>query len=214
MVMDLMLGGELFYRICNDYPMGYSEKTSSEVAKKIFLALSYLHSQGVIHRDLKPENLLYATKAEDSDIKISDFGLAKICKEDVVVKTACGSPNYVAPEVLQHKKEGYSYPVDVWSAGVIIYVLLCGFCPFYDDNKAKLFKLINSGTYSFPSPHWDYISDSAKDLISHLLDVDFTTRYTPEQALQHEWIQNNTSESVIPNINENWNTFRSQLGRD
>eukprot|EP00996_Jenningsia_fusiforme_P001609 NODE_2480_length_1192_cov_44.960630_g2263_i0.p1 GENE.NODE_2480_length_1192_cov_44.960630_g2263_i0~~NODE_2480_length_1192_cov_44.960630_g2263_i0.p1 ORF type:complete len:347 (+),score=61.74 NODE_2480_length_1192_cov_44.960630_g2263_i0:77-1042(+) len=211
LIMDLMLGGELFERICKQYPMGYSELTSSEVLKKIVEGVAYLHSKGIIHRDLKPENLLYASPDDDADIRISDFGLAKIYREDVVVKTACGSPNYVAPEVLLNQG-GYGFAVDMWSVGVILYVLLCGFCPFHHQNTASLFKLIGSGTFSFPSPYWDHISDGVKDLISHLLEVDPTKRYTPQQVLEHPWVRENTSVQNIPNIVQQWNTFRSQRG--
>jgi calcium/calmodulin-dependent protein kinase I len=211
MVMDLMVGGELFERICNDYPMGYSEKTSAQIISKVVEAIQYLHEKGVIHRDLKPENLLYASPDDDSDIRITDFGLAKIYKGDVVVKTACGSPNYVAPEVLLNRAEGYTCGVDMWSIGVILYVLLCGFCPFYDENTAALFNLITSGSYSFPSPYWDHISDQAKDLITHLLEVDPKKRYTPTQVLAHPWIKT-AQDDKIPNIAQHWTAFKSKRG--
>jgi|Transcript_49473 calcium/calmodulin-dependent protein kinase I len=212
MVMDLMMGGELFDRICNDYPMGYSEKTSSIIMKKVLSAIEYLHGKGVIHRDLKPENLLYARPDDDTDIRITDFGLAKIYRGDIVVKTACGSPNYVAPEVLLSHQEGYSFAVDMWSLGVILYVLLCGFCPFFDENTATLFNLITSGSYSFPSPYWDHISNSAKDLITHLLEVDPTKRLSATECLQHSWIENNAMEKNIPNITQHWVAFKAKRG--
>lgn len=212
MVMDLMMCGELFDRICNDYPMGYSEKTSSLIIKKVVSAVEYLHSKGVIHRDLKPENLLYASQDDDSDIRITDFGLAKIYKADIVVKTACGSPNYVAPEVLLNHQEGYSFAVDMWSIGVILYVLLCGFCPFFDENTAALFNLITSGSYSFPNPYWDHISDSAKDLITNLLETDPKKRFTPRQVLEHPWVVDNTLDENIPNITQHWTDFKTKRG--
>lgn len=211
MIMDLMMGGELFDRVCNDYPMGYSEKTSSQIIQKLVEAIEYLHGKGVIHRDLKPENLLYARPDDDSDIRITDFGLAKIYKGDMVVKTACGSPNYVAPEVLLNHPEGYNFAVDMWSIGVILYVLLCGFCPFYDENTAALFNLITSGSYSFPSPYWDHISASAKDLITHLLDVDPKKRFTPAQVLAHPWVSS-AHDTKIPNIAQHWTAFKSKRG--
>eukprot|EP00906_Rhabdomonas_costata_P005735 RCo008528 len=212
LIMDLMMGGELFDRICTDYPMGYSEKTSSQIVKKILEAVEYLHSKGVIHRDLKPENLLYARPDDDSDVRLSDFGLAKIYKGDIVVKTACGSPNYVAPEVLIDLQEGYNFSVDMWSIGVILYVLLCGFCPFFADNTPALFNLITTGSYSFPSPYWDHISDGAKDLIRHLLDINCKTRYTPRQALDHHWIRENSIVNPIPNIADYWRDNRGRRG--
>jgi calcium/calmodulin-dependent protein kinase I len=170
LVMELLTGGELFDRIVNKYPNGYSEKTASILIKKIVSSIQYLHKLGVVHRDLKPENLLYASEDNDSDIKITDFGLAKIANGEVMLKTACGTPNYVAPEVLLN--HGYDSSVDMWSIGVILYILLCGFPPFYSENTPELFDQIINGVYDFPSPYWDNISNSAKSLIQGLLQVD------------------------------------------
>jgi calcium/calmodulin-dependent protein kinase I len=214
LIMELMNGGELFDRICNDFPNGYSEKQSSVLIKKIIEAVKYLHDKGIIHRDLKPENLLFSSPDKyDAEIKISDFGLAKIWSGDMLVKTACGSPNYVAPEVLLNDMHGYSFACDMWSVGVVLYVLLCGFCPFFDECTPALFASITSGNYSFPSPPWDSISEDAKDLVRRLLLVDPNKRYTPEQALNHQWIVNNTMDQTIPDITENLknlNVGRSQ----
>lgn len=204
LLMELMTGGELFDRICNDFPNGYSEKQSAVLIKKIIKAVKYLHEKGIIHRDLKPENLLFSTPDRDSaEIKISDFGLAKIWSGDMLVKTACGSPNYVAPEVLLNEKQGYDFACDMWSVGVILYVLLCGFCPFFDECTPALFASITSGNYSFPSPYWDHISEDAKDLVRHLLVVDPKRRFTPDQALEHRWLVNQQSDTVIPSISTN-----------
>ena len=160
LIMEIMTGGELFDKICNDYPNGYSEKQASELTRQIIEAVRYLHGKGIIHRDLKPENLLFASPDDKAaQIKISDFGLAKIWSGDTLARTACGSPNYVAPEVLLNEMRGYTFVVDMWSVGVIVYVLLCGFCPFFDENTPALFKAITRGVYSFPSPYWDGISD-------------------------------------------------------
>mmetsp|Transcript_128559 Transcript_128559/g.222072 ORF Transcript_128559/g.222072 Transcript_128559/m.222072 type:complete len:333 (-) Transcript_128559:560-1558(-) len=211
LVIELMNDGELFDRICNDFPNGYSEKESSILIKKCLEAVQYLHSLGIIHRDLKPENLLFSSSGagDVSEIKISDFGLAKIWTGDMLVKTACGSPNYVAPEVLLNQMHGYNFACDMWSLGVILYVLLCGFCPFFDECTPALFASITSGTYSFPSPYWDNISEDAKDLVRKMLVVDPMTRYTPEQALAHPWIVNNTRTDPIPNIRENLRTNKA-----
>lgn len=121
LVMELLTGGELFDRIVNKYPNGYSERVASNLVKKIVESIAYLHKLGIVHRDLKPENLLYATEDDDSEIKITDFGLAKIASGEVMLKTACGTPNYVAPEVLLN--QGYDASVDMWSIGVILYIL-------------------------------------------------------------------------------------------
>eukprot|EP01007_Sphenomonas_quadrangularis_P000961 NODE_182_length_1900_cov_85.023231_g137_i0.p1 GENE.NODE_182_length_1900_cov_85.023231_g137_i0~~NODE_182_length_1900_cov_85.023231_g137_i0.p1 ORF type:complete len:331 (+),score=59.30 NODE_182_length_1900_cov_85.023231_g137_i0:60-1052(+) len=214
LVMELMTGGEFFDRICNVFPNGYSEQQSSELIRKIIEAVAYLHARGIIHRDLKPENLLFSNPdKDDNSIKISDFGLAKIWSGDMLVKTACGSPNYVAPEVLTNDMKGYSFACDMWSVGVILYVLLCGFCPFYDENTPALFQAIIAGSYSFPSPYWDPISDDAKDLIQRLLVTDPKKRLTPQQALEHPWIHCNTKGEAIPNIVDNMRKFATNRSR-
>ncbi|XP_016100808.1 calcium/calmodulin-dependent protein kinase type 1-like [Sinocyclocheilus grahami] len=145
---------------------------------------------------------------EDSNIMISDFGLSKIEDSGSVMSTACGTPGYVAPEVLAQKP--YSKAVDCWSIGVISYILLCGYPPFYDENDAKLFEQILKAEYEFDSPYWDDISDSAKDFISHLMEKEPSLRYTCEQALQHPWISGDTAldrnihESVSAQIKKNF----------
>ena len=211
LVIELMNDGELFDRICNYFPNGYSEQESSILIKKCLEAVQYLHSMDIIHRDLKPENLLFSSTGagELSEIKISDFGLAKIWTGDMLVKTACGSPNYVAPEVLLNQMHGYDYACDMWSLGAILYVLLCGFCPFADECTPALFASITSGKYTFPSPYWDNISDDAKDLVKKMLVVDPITRYTPAQALVHPWIVANTRTDPIPNITEHLRTNKA-----
>jgi len=150
--------------------------------------------KGIIHRDLKPENLLYASPEEDAEIKLADFGLSKIVgidEESSVTNTTCGTPGYVAPEVLRMK--GYDRSVDMWSIGVILYILLCGFPPFYEDNTAKLFQTIMEGKFEFPDPEWTNISDSAKDLIKRMLTVDPKKRITADDALEHPWIIGHTA---------------------
>nr|XP_027199848.1 calcium/calmodulin-dependent protein kinase type 1-like [Dermatophagoides pteronyssinus] len=191
LVMELVTGGELFDRIVEKG--SYTEKDASLLIKQILEAVDYMHSQGVVHRDLKPENLLYYSQSEDSKIMISDFGLSKM-EESGVMATACGTPGYVAPEVLAQKPYGKS--VDVWSIGVIAYILLCGYPPFYDENDANLFAQILKGDFEFDSPYWDDISDSAKDFIRHLICVDVSKRYTCKDALLHPWISGNTASEI------------------
>ncbi len=170
-------------------------------------ATDYIHDQGVVHRDLKPENLLFYNPHEDSKIMISDFGLSKM-EGTGDMDTACGTPGYVAPEVLKQKP--YGKAVDVWSIGVITYILLCGYPPFYDESDSVLFQQIMSGHYEFDSPYWDEISDSAKDFISHLMKVDHRQRYTCQQAIAHPWISGNTAldknihDSVSEQIKKNF----------
>lgn len=151
---------------------------------------------------MKPENLLLSDPTDTAEVKVADFGLAKILGgEGQMMFTTCGTPGYVAPEVLKNK--GYDRQVDVWSVGVITYILLCGFPPFYEENTALLFEQIMRGQYDFPEPYWDSISaqvcqcsffcasffQKAKDLIQHLLVVDPKKRYTTQQALQHPWFK-------------------------
>jgi len=186
MVLELLTGGELFDRIVSKG--SYSEKEASDVIRSVTSAISYLHSIGIVHRDLKPENLIYQNERSDSPIKITDFGLAKFRggKGQQYMTTACGTPGYVAPEVL--KNEPYGKEVDMWSLGVILYILLCGFPPFYHESTQQLYKQIKRGEYDFPEPYWTNISDSAKDLVRGLLTVDPKKRLTGEQVLKHPWV--------------------------
>ncbi|XP_063703604.1 calcium/calmodulin-dependent protein kinase type 1 isoform X2 [Culicoides brevitarsis] len=190
LVMELVTGGELFDRIVKKG--SYTEKDAADLIRQVLQAVAYMHEQGVVHRDLKPENLLYYSEAADSKIMISDFGLSKM-EDSGIMSTACGTPGYVAPEVLAQKP--YGKPVDVWSIGVISYILLCGYPPFYDENDANLFAQILKGEYEFDSPYWDDISDSAKDFIQHLMCVNVEKRYTCKQALAHPWISGNAASS-------------------
>ncbi|XP_063811401.1 calcium/calmodulin-dependent protein kinase type 1G [Pseudophryne corroboree] len=188
LVMQLVSGGELFDRILERGV--YTEKDASNVILQVLSAVKYLHDNGIVHRDLKPENLLYLTPDENAKIMITDFGLSKM-EETGIMSTACGTPGYVAPEVLAQKP--YSKAVDCWSIGVITYILLCGYPPFYEETESRLFEKIREGTYEFESPFWDDISKSAKDFISRLLEKDPRKRYNCEDALQHPWIAGNTA---------------------
>ncbi|CAG9538833.1 unnamed protein product [Cercopithifilaria johnstoni] len=188
LVMELVTGGELFDRIVAKG--SFTERDASVLMQQVLEAAAFMHENGVVHRDLKPENLLFYDQTEDSKIMISDFGLSKIEESDVMA-TACGTPGYVAPEVLQQKP--YGKAVDIWSIGVITYILLCGYPPFYDENDANLFAQIIRGDYEFDSPYWDEISESAKDFITHLMCCDPEQRYTCHQALSHPWISGNTA---------------------
>lgn len=188
LIIELVTGGELFDRIVEKG--SYTEKDASDLIRQVLEAVDYMHDQGVVHRDLKPENLLYYSPDEDSKIMISDFGLSKM-EDSGIMATACGTPGYVAPEVLAQKP--YGKAVDVWSIGVIAYILLCGYPPFYDENDANLFAQILKGEFEFDSPYWDEISESAKDFIRQLMCVDVEKRYTCKQALGHPWISGNAA---------------------
>jgi len=183
LVMELVTGGELFDKIVEKGQ--YTEKEASAIVGKILSAVDYLHDNGIAHRDLKPENLLLRS-LNDTDVMISDFGLSKIVGEDKMMATACGTPYYVAPEVLQ--ASGYDKDVDLWSIGVISYLLLCGFPPFYGESLPEVFEQIMKADYDFPDPYWSEVSKDAKDFISKLLVVDPKKRLTAKSAMKHNWI--------------------------
>jgi calcium/calmodulin-dependent protein kinase I len=184
MVMEVCAGGELFDRIVEkDH---YSEMEAITAIKQVATALAYCHEKNIVHRDLKPENLLYSDHTDQATLKLADFGLAKLLDAETMLHTQCGTPGYVAPEIV--KNDPYGTQVDMWSLGVISYILLCGFPPFYDDNNQKLFKAIKSGKYEYPSPFWDDVTDLAKDLIDKLLVLDPNDRYTAKQVLEHPFI--------------------------
>jgi len=185
--MELVTGGELFDQIVSKGT--YSETDAALIIKQILEAVEYMHQNGIAHRDLKPENLL-VTGPTNNIIKVSDFGLSKDYGADSL-KTACGTPDYVAPEVL--KGGHYDNTVDIWSIGVISYILLCGFPPFYGNDDQEIFNKILKADYVFPSPDWDTISDDAKEFISAILILDYTSRPSAEQCLGAPWIANNCS---------------------
>ncbi|XP_018601304.1 calcium/calmodulin-dependent protein kinase type IV [Scleropages formosus] len=185
LILELVTGGELFDRIVErGY---YSERDAAHVIKQILEAVAYLHENGVVHRDLKPENLLYADLSLDAPLKIADFGLSKIIDEQVAMKTVCGTPGYCAPEILRGNT--YGPEVDMWSVGVILYILLCGFEPFFDPRGDQyMYSRILNCDYEFVSPWWDEVSLNAKDLVSKLIVQDPHKRLTVQQALQHPWV--------------------------
>ncbi|XP_037677025.1 calcium/calmodulin-dependent protein kinase type 1B isoform X3 [Choloepus didactylus] len=189
LAMELVTGGELFDRIMERG--SYTEKDASHLVGQVLGAVSYLHSLGIVHRDLKPENLLYATPFEDSKIMVSDFGLSKI-----------QAGNMLAPELLEQKP--YGKAVDMWALGVISYILLCGYPPFYDESDPELFSQILRASYEFDSPFWDDISESAKDFIRHLLERDPQKRFTCQQALQHLWISGDAAfdKDILGSVSE------------
>lgn len=193
LMVELCNGGELFDRIAQKEK--YGEEEAADVICQVAEALKYLHDHNIVHRDLKPENLIYSEN-DGNTLKLTDFGLAKYIDQDTasnMMETACGTPSYVAPEVIQTSPM-YGPKVDMWSLGVIAYILLCGFQPFYaeDDNLMALFQSIKAAEYEFLSPYWDEVSDSAKDLISKLLVVDPEERYSAEEVLAHPWICDKT----------------------
>eukprot|EP00565_Helicotheca_tamesis_P003138 CAMPEP_0185724196 /NCGR_PEP_ID=MMETSP1171-20130828/743_1 /TAXON_ID=374046 /ORGANISM="Helicotheca tamensis, Strain CCMP826" /LENGTH=351 /DNA_ID=CAMNT_0028391995 /DNA_START=144 /DNA_END=1199 /DNA_ORIENTATION=+ len=185
LVTEQMKGGELFDRIvAKSY---YNEKEARDVCKILFEALQYCHRQKVVHRDLKPENLLLQSEENDSDIKIADFGFAKRCETETSLTTQCGTPGYVAAEIL--KGTPYGTKADMWSLGVIVYILLGGYPPFIESNQRELFRKIRKGKYEFHDEYWSGVSQDAKDLIAALLTVDPKKRFSADDALNSKWIK-------------------------
>mmetsp|Transcript_34634 Transcript_34634/g.69966 ORF Transcript_34634/g.69966 Transcript_34634/m.69966 type:complete len:781 (-) Transcript_34634:3058-5400(-) len=184
LVMELLNGGDVFDRIVEKNH--YTELDARNLARELLSAVAYMHDRGVAHRDLKPQNLLLVSKDDDADIKVADFGFAKRVHVPNSLMTRCGTPTYVAPEVL--KNHPHDMMVDMWSVGIIIYVLLVGYPPFMEENQRQLFRKIRMGEYEFYREDWEDISAPAKDLISKLLVVDPNRRITANAALQHEWI--------------------------
>jgi len=194
-VTELVTGGELFDKIVEKG--SYTEKMAATLVTKIVSAIDYLHKLGIVHRDLKPENLLLKSANDDTEVKLADFGLSKIVGPQVMM-TACGTPGYVAPEVLS--ATGYDKEVDLWSIGVITYILLCGFPPFYHEDLPKLFEQIMSAEYDFPPEYWNHISKEAKDFIKKLLVVDPAKRMSSQQALAHPWLSGLAPETVLSKV--------------
>jgi len=184
LVLEYVSGGELFDSIVNKG--SYSEIDAAKIVRQILEAIRYVHSNGIAHRDLKPENLLLSGEGKEEFVKIADFGLSKDFGQEQL-QTSCGTPDYVAPEVLMG--EPYDMSVDLWSIGVICYVLLCGFPPFYGETQKELFENIMSGTFDFPDPEWSDVSDAAKHFIQKILVVNPNERYTAEEALDDPWMK-------------------------
>mmetsp|Transcript_7571 Transcript_7571/g.11555 ORF Transcript_7571/g.11555 Transcript_7571/m.11555 type:complete len:345 (-) Transcript_7571:189-1223(-) len=185
LVMERMSGGELFDRIvAKAY---YNEKEARDVCKILLEAVRFCHENHIAHRDLKPENLLLLSEDDDSTVKIADFGFAKKVRAPQSLTTQCGTPGYVAPEIL----EGVAYDTmaDMWSVGGILYILLGGYPPFIENNQRDLFRKIRRGEYEFHEEYWGTVSVEAKELISSLLTVDPSSRLNAGQALQNSWIR-------------------------
>jgi len=211
MVIELVTGGELFFRIVEQG--SYSEGDAASIVKQILAGVEHLHTKGIAHRDLKPENLLCSGSGSDMIIKIADFGLSKIFGNGQKLETSCGTPDYAAPEVLLGEK-AYDKSVDLWSVGVITYVLLCGYPPFYAQSQPALFEKIINANYDFPEPEWSFISATAKDFVRKLLVIQAGHRMTVEQCLSHPFMQGGAGSNTL-NVNmSRYNTERKkQLGK-
>ncbi|XP_035996502.1 calcium/calmodulin-dependent protein kinase type II subunit beta isoform X5 [Fundulus heteroclitus] len=222
LIFDLVTGGELFEDIvAREY---YSEADASHCIQQILEAVLHCHQMGVVHRDLKPENLLLASKCKNAAVKLADFGLAiEVQGEQQAWFGFAGTPGYLSPEVL--RKEAYGKPVDIWACGkllfvssrcrlpvlqlitqkdvylcvgVILYILLVGYPPFWDEDQHKLYQQIKAGAYDFPSPEWDTVTPEAKNLINQMLTINPAKRITAQEALKHPWVcQRSTVASMM-----------------
>uniref|UniRef100_A0AAY4C4Z4 calcium/calmodulin-dependent protein kinase n=1 Tax=Denticeps clupeoides TaxID=299321 RepID=A0AAY4C4Z4_9TELE len=195
LVFDLVTGGELFEDIvAREY---YSEADASQCINQILESVSHIHQHDIVHRDLKPENLLLASKMKGAAVKLADFGLAIEVQGDQQAWFGfAGTPGYLSPEVL--RKDPYGKPVDIWACGVILYILLVGYPPFWDEDQHKLYQQIKAGAYDFPSPEWDTVTPEAKNLINQMLTINPAKRITADQALKHPWVcQRSTVASMM-----------------
>ncbi|XP_026134328.1 calcium/calmodulin-dependent protein kinase type II subunit gamma isoform X18 [Carassius auratus] len=195
LVFDLVTGGELFEDIvAREF---YSEADASHCINQILESVSHIHQHDIVHRDLKPENLLLASKMKGAAVKLADFGLAIEVQGDQQAWFGfAGTPGYLSPEVL--RKDPYGKPVDIWACGVILYILLVGYPPFWDEDQHKLYQQIKAGAYDFPSPEWDTVTAEAKNLINQMLTINPAKRITADQALKHPWVcQRSTVASMI-----------------
>jgi len=210
LVMELMNGGELFDQILQKER--FNEAEARDIIAPIFDALIYCHELGIIHRDIKPENLLFTSRDfQQAIIKVSDFGLARFIDEEKLATTTCGTPGYVAPEILS--QQPYKEPCDLWSVGIVLFILLSGSPPFYDEDNFALFDKIKRCDYNFNAPSWATISAEAKDFISKLLVADPEARLNAEQIKNHPWIlghsqvSSSTDQSILLKMRD-WNSGR------
>lgn len=200
LLMELCAGGELFHRL--EKHGRFSEQNARVIFRHLMQVVQYCHDNGIVHRDLKPENILLATKSLSSPIKLADFGLATYIKPGHSLHGTVGSPFYIAPEVLAG---GYNQAADVWSAGVILYILLSGMPPFWGKSKSRIFDAVRAAELRFPPKFWDQISTSAKDLITGMLCKDPFKRLNTAQVLAHSWVQDGALVAQESNMQDNLN---------
>nr|P49139.2 RecName: Full=MAP kinase-activated protein kinase 2; Short=MAPK-activated protein kinase 2; Short=MAPKAP kinase 2; Short=MAPKAP-K2; Short=MAPKAPK-2; Short=MK-2; Short=MK2 [Oryctolagus cuniculus] len=220
-VMECLDGGELFSRIQDRGDQAFTEREASEIMKSIGEAIQYLHSINIAHRDVKPENLLYTSKRPKAILKLTDFGFAKETTSHNSLTTPCYTPYYVAPEVLGPEK--YDKSCDMWSLGVIMYILLCGYPPFYSNHGLAISPgmktRIRMGQYEFPNPEWSEVSEEVKMLIRNLLKTEPTQRMTITEFMNHPWIMQSTkvpqtplhTSRVLKEDKERWEDVKEEM---
>ncbi|KAE8611920.1 hypothetical protein XENTR_v10012637 [Xenopus tropicalis] len=220
-VMECMQGGELFTRIQKRGDQAFTEREASEIMRDIGMAIQHLHGMNIAHRDVKPENLLYTHKDSNAELKITDFGFSKETTVQNALQTPCYTPYYVAPEVLGPEK--YDKSCDMWSLGVIMYILLCGYPPFYSNTGQAISpgmkKRIRMGQYEFPAPEWNDVSQEAQQMIQHLLKTDPTERMSITQFMNHPWINQSMvvpqtplhTARVLQEDKEHWDEVKEEM---
>jgi calcium-dependent protein kinase len=216
-VSELCTGGELFDQIT--IVKHFNEKVAAHIFKQLLSAVNFCHINNIIHRDLKPENILIENEAEKQKelftIKVIDFGTSEIFKKNSLLKKRIGTPFYIAPEIL---KNSYNEKCDLWSCGVILYILLCGSPPFYGKSDEEIYKKVLAGKFDLEKPIWNEVSEEAKDLVRNLLCMDVKKRFSAEQALNHVWfkkmkdVKNNkpVSKETLDIITKNLGSFRAE----
>lgn len=209
MVQELIMGGEMFDYIIDKGT--YNEADASKAFRMILQGLEYLHSKGILHRDLKPENILLSEKSENAVIKIADFGLAKVISEQGMTTTTCGTPGYVAPEVLCQKD--YGTAVDVWAAGVILYIMVSGYEPFFHENETQMFKNIMSGKYTFPPELFHNVSEELVSLIKRILVIKAQQRPTALECLADPWLKTGTEGSESNQLSTAWENLSKRQAK-
>jgi serine/threonine protein kinase len=214
LILERIDGGELFDKVVE--LSCYSEANAAKAVRQLTLALAHLHSVNIVHRDIKPENLLLASRADDADIKLADFGLSAVIDDGKPLTAALGTPGYLAPEILllldePELKEGMGYgkEVDFFSTGVIAFILLCGYPPFSADDDDEIFDMTIAGEYEFASPHWDNISDEAKALVTSLMETDPKRRAKDVDVLGSSWLAN-PSNVPIPSTQAELKKWRAR----
>ena len=208
LIMELCTGGELFDRIVENTENGtqYTEKQAASLFRQMMDAINYCHKNGIVHRDLKPENLLFLNKTENSPIKVIDFGMSKRFDSKHFMSEKVGTAYYISPEVLQGK---YDEKCDIWSAGVILYIIICGYPCFNGEDDDEIFAAIQKGKIAFPSPEWDDISDDVKKLIKKMC-CSPEKRLTAEQVLNETWVKDNapnSNKTLLPMKPDGFKTY-------
>jgi calcium-dependent protein kinase len=219
-VMEHMAGGELFDIIVKrvekakaDDPRPYSEQHVAAIMYQITDAIVHCHSKLVAHRDLKPENMLIANNSDNdpsTPIKLADFGLSADISQDPLMHEPCGTPEYVAPEVVTQFKAGYNKSCDVWSLGVIMYILLCGYAPFWGKNASEILRRVKKGSVDYPSREWSHISKEGRDLLKSMLQLSPSARPTPTAILENPWMSGAAPVKALPDAIANLKIFNAK----